>query len=71
MNSGDVLMLENLRFHEEEEKNDAAFAKQLSELGDVYINDAFGSAHRAHASTEGVTKFIKYLCSGLPHAKGT
>src|SRR3989339_1451837 len=64
MNSGDVLMLENLRFHEEEEKNDEAFAKKLSEFGDVYINDAFGSAHRAHASTEGVTKFIKVCASG-------
>jgi len=64
MSSGDVLLLENLRFHEEEEKNDAAFAKKLSELGDVYINDAFGSAHRAHASTEGVTKFIKPCASG-------
>ena len=52
-------MLENLRFHEEEEKNDEVFSKKLSELGDVYVNDAFGSAHRAHASTEGVTKFIK------------
>lgn len=64
MNSGDVLMLENLRFHEEEEKNDETFAKKLSELGDVYVNDAFGSAHRAHASTEGVTKFIKSCASG-------
>lgn len=64
MNSGGVLMLENLRFHEEEEKNDEAFAKKLSELGDVYVNDAFGSAHRAHASTEGVTKFIKTCASG-------
>ena len=61
---GDVLLLENLRFHSEEEKNDPAFAKQLAELGDVYINDAFGSAHRAHASTEGVTKFIKVCASG-------
>jgi len=64
MNSGDVLMLENLRFHEEEEKNDEAFAKKLSELGDVYVNDAFGSAHRAHASTEGITKFVKTCVSG-------
>lgn len=64
MGTGDVLMLENLRFHEEEEKNDPAFAKQIAELGDVYINDAFGSAHRAHASTEGVTKFIKTCASG-------
>ena len=62
--NGDVLLLENLRFHPEEEKNDPAFAKQLAELGDVYINDAFGSAHRAHASTEGVTKFIKVCASG-------
>jgi phosphoglycerate kinase len=64
MTNGDVLMLENLRFHEEEEKNNAVFAKQLSELGDIYINDAFGSAHRAHASTEGVTKFIKTCAAG-------
>ncbi|MFA5804473.1 MAG: phosphoglycerate kinase [Melioribacteraceae bacterium] len=64
MTNGDVLLLENLRFHPEEEKNDPAFAKQLAELGDVYINDAFGSAHRAHASTEGVTKFIKICASG-------
>lgn len=62
--NGDVLLLENLRFHPEEEKNDPAFAKQLAELGDVYINDAFGSAHRAHASTEGVTKFIKVCAAG-------
>ncbi len=64
MNPGDVLMLENLRFHDEEEKNDEAFSKQLAELGDIYINDAFGSAHRAHASTEGVTKFIKICAAG-------
>jgi len=64
MNIGDVLMLENLRFHEEEEKNDEAFAKKLSDLGDIYINDAFGSAHRAHASTEGITKFIKTCAAG-------
>ncbi len=64
MKDGDVLLLENLRFHEEEEKNNEAFAKQLAELGDVYINDAFGTAHRAHASTEGVTKFIKTSAAG-------
>src|SRR5574338_201918 len=64
MKEGDVLILENVRFHSEEEKNDPAFAKQLAELGDVYINDAFGSAHRAHASTEGVTKFIKISAAG-------
>lgn len=64
MKDGDVLILENVRFHPEEEKNDPEFAKQLAELGDVYINDAFGSAHRAHASTEGVTKFIKVSAAG-------
>ncbi len=64
MQNGDVLILENVRFHAEEEKNDPEFAKQLAELGDVYINDAFGSAHRAHASTEGVTKFIKISAAG-------
>lgn len=64
LKDGEVLLLENLRFHPEEEKNDPEFAKQLAELGDVYINDAFGSAHRAHASTEGVTKFIKTCASG-------
>ncbi|MFO7445982.1 MAG: phosphoglycerate kinase [Ignavibacteriaceae bacterium] len=64
MKDGDVVLLENLRFHEEEEKNDASFAKQLSELGDIYVNDAFGSAHRAHASTEGVTKYIKQSAAG-------
>jgi phosphoglycerate kinase len=64
MKDGDVLILENVRFHPEEEKNDPVFAKQLAELGDVYINDAFGSAHRAHASTEGVTKFIKISAAG-------
>lgn len=55
---GEVLLLENLRFHKEEEKNDPDFAKQLSVLGDVYVNDAFGSAHRAHASTEAVAHFL-------------
>ncbi len=55
---GEVLMLENTRFHPEEEKNDLEFAKQMAALGDVYVNDAFGSAHRAHASTEGVARFL-------------
>lgn len=64
MKAGDVLLLENVRFHEEEEKNDEYFSKQLSSLGDVYINDAFGSAHRAHASTEGITKFIPICAAG-------
>jgi len=64
MKSGDVILLENVRFHKEEEKNDPEFAKKLSKLGDVYINDAFGSAHRAHASTEGVTKYINSCAAG-------
>jgi phosphoglycerate kinase len=64
MQPGDVILLENLRFHEEEEKNNPDFAKQLAELGDVYVNDAFGSAHRAHASTEGLTKIIKVSAAG-------
>ncbi len=58
------MLLENLRFHEEEEKNDPEFAQELASLGDVYINDAFGSAHRAHASTEGITKYIKINAAG-------
>ncbi|HYJ92733.1 MAG TPA: phosphoglycerate kinase, partial [Pyrinomonadaceae bacterium] len=62
---GQVLLLENLRFHPEEEKNDTAFAKQLAELCDVYVNDAFGTAHRAHASTEGITHFVKDKVAGL------
>ncbi len=64
MKPGDVLLLENVRFHKGETKNDPDFAKQLSQPGDVYINDAFGSAHRAHASTEGVTKFIETCAAG-------
>jgi phosphoglycerate kinase len=55
---GEVLLLENLRFHKEEEQNDPAFAQQLAALGDVYVDDAFGSAHRAHASTEGVAQYL-------------
>lgn len=62
---GQVLLLENLRFHAEEEKNDPEFAKQLASLCDLYVNDAFGSAHRAHASTEGITKFVSKSASGL------
>jgi phosphoglycerate kinase len=64
LSDGDVLLLENLRFHKEEEKNDEGFAKQLASYGEVYVNDAFGSAHRAHASTEGVTKFISKCAAG-------
>jgi len=55
---GDVLMLENVRFHKQEEKNDPEFSKKLASLGEIYVNDAFGSAHRAHASTEGVAKYL-------------
>jgi phosphoglycerate kinase len=62
---GDVLLLENLRFHAEEEKNDPEFAKKLAALCDVYVNDAFGSAHRAHASTEGMIKFVAIAAAGL------
>jgi len=60
-----VVLLENLRFHPEEEKNDPAFAKQLAALADVYVNDAFGSAHRAHASTEGIVHQVKQAAAGL------
>jgi len=65
LQSGQVLLLENLRLHAEEEKNDPEFAKQLAELCDVYVNDAFGTAHRAHASTEGITHFVKDKVAGL------
>ncbi len=58
MNSGSIILLENLRFHSEETKNDPGFAKQLAELGDLYVNDAFGTAHRAHASTEGIAHIL-------------
>jgi phosphoglycerate kinase len=62
---GQVLLLENLRLHEGEEKNDEAFSKQLASLCDVYVNDAFGTAHRAHASTEGITKHVRPSVAGL------
>jgi phosphoglycerate kinase len=65
LQNGDVLLLENLRFHPEEEKNDPEFARRLAVLGQVYINDAFGSAHRAHASTEGITHFLSPCAAGL------
>ncbi|MFH1074733.1 MAG: phosphoglycerate kinase [Candidatus Firestonebacteria bacterium] len=65
MTHGEVLLLENVRFHAEEEENDPAFSKQLAELCDVYVNDAFGTAHRAHASTEGVAKFVKQAAAGF------
>jgi phosphoglycerate kinase len=62
---GSVLLLENLRYHAEEEANDPAFSKALASLAEVYVNDAFGSAHRAHASTEGITHFLKPAVAGL------
>jgi len=62
---GEVLLLENLRFHAEEEKNNPEFSQQLAKLGDIYVNDAFGSAHRAHASTEGMIAYLKPAAGGL------
>ncbi|CUU04365.1 phosphoglycerate kinase [Candidatus Kryptobacter tengchongensis] len=64
LKEGEVLLLENVRFHPEEEKNDENFARELASIADVYINDAFGSAHRAHASTEGVARFVKETAIG-------
>jgi len=64
LKSKEVLMLENLRFHMEEESNNDDFARELASYGDVYVNDAFGTAHRAHASTQGVTKFLKPAVAG-------
>lgn len=65
MQNGDVLLLENVRFHAEEEKNDPEFAKQLASVADLYVNDAFGTAHRAHASTEGVTQYLSPSVAGF------
>jgi len=65
MKPGDVVLLENLRFHAEERANDPQFAKQLAALADIYVNDAFGTAHRAHASTEGVTHFLPAVAGFL------
>ena len=67
--AGRVVLLENLRFHAEEEKNDGGFAKELAALADVYVNDAFGSAHRAHASTEGIVHHVTEAAAGLLMAK--
>jgi phosphoglycerate kinase len=64
LKEGEVLLLENLRYHQEETDNDPEFAKKLAELGDLYVNDAFGTAHRAHASTEGVTHFFDQCAAG-------
>src|SRR6476620_3397003 len=65
MEDGDVALLENVRFQQGEEANDPEFAKALAELGDFYVNDAFGAAHRAHASTAGITKFVSKSAMGL------
>jgi len=65
MKEGDLLLLENLRFHPEEEKNEEAFSKALASLCEVYVNDAFGTAHRAHASTEGMTRYVKTVAAGF------
>src|SRR5215467_3061671 len=65
LEKGQTLLLENLRFHAEEEANDEKFSRQLAALADVYVNDAFGTAHRAHASTAGITKFVEKSAAGL------
>ncbi|MHB9028452.1 MAG: phosphoglycerate kinase [Candidatus Latescibacterota bacterium] len=62
---GDIVLLENLRFYKEEEANDPEFSKKLASLADVYVNDAFGTAHRAHASTEGITRFLDTVAAGF------
>lgn len=65
MQDGDIVLLENLRFHEGEEKNDPEFVKQLASLAEVYVNDAFGTAHRAHASTEGIARYVRPAVAGF------
>ena len=65
LQNGEILMLENVRFHKEETKNDPDFAKELASMAEIYVNDAFGTAHRAHASTEGVTKYLPSVCGYL------
>ncbi len=65
LNDGDVMLLENVRFHKEEEKNDAEFSKALASLAEVYVNDAFGTSHRAHASTAGVADYLPAVCGYL------
>lgn len=65
LKEGDVLIIENVRFHKEEEKNDPEFAKELASLAEIYVNDAFGTAHRAHASTEGVSHYLPSVCGYL------
>lgn len=69
MSDGDVVLLENLRFYKEETENNPGFSKKLASLADIYVNDAFGTAHRAHASTEGITKFVDQKVAGFLMAK--
>ena len=65
LKDGDVMLIENVRYHKEEEKNDPEFAKELASLAEIYVNDAFGTAHRAHASTEGVSHYLPSVCGYL------
>ncbi|MEG2928155.1 MAG: phosphoglycerate kinase [Oscillospiraceae bacterium] len=65
LKNGEIMLLENLRFHKEEEKNDADFAKELASMAEIYVNDAFGTAHRAHASTAGVAQYLPAVCGYL------
>src|SRR2546430_6561385 len=69
MRDGDVVLLENLRFHPEEEANDETFARALASVADIYVNDAFGTAHRAHASTVGITRFLPAVAGPLTEKK--
>jgi phosphoglycerate kinase len=69
IHAGGIIVMENLRFHPEEEKNDAGFAAQLAELGDIYVNDAFSAAHRAHASTEGLARLLPNAAGRLMEAE--
>ncbi len=64
LNDGEALLLENLRFHPEEEKNDPEFSRRLAELADIYVNEAFAASHRAHASVEGITRFVPVCAAG-------
>lgn len=69
LKDGEVALLENVRFHKEETENDPEFAKKLASLADIFVNDAFGTAHRAHASTEGVSHYLPF-CLRLSHSEG-
>ena len=65
LGEGDIMLIENVRFHKEEEKNDPEFSKQLASLAEIYVNDAFGTAHRAHSSTAGVADYLPAVCGYL------